>query len=190
MQFAQYALEGPVLHSILDNIEPLPHPPSDIISASEDDRGVLQTKLRTDGSLAGIVGQYIGGTKEWYSEEAIREERLVLEMDGKAVWDCATRELPAVMHEVVEAGGYKMEDVDFVVAHQANKKLLTHVMELSGIPLNKTFTNIERYGNTVAASAIIALDEFVRQEDLHRGDQEVMVAIGAGMIWGAHLMRW
>lgn len=161
-----------------------------IISESKDESGFLQSKLRTDGSLAHIVGQYVGGTKEWYSPEALAENKIVLEMDGPAVWDCATRELPAVIHEVVEAGGYEIKDVDFVVAHQANKRLLTHVLERAGVPLDRTFTNIERYGNTVAASAFIALDECVRQKKIGSGDLVVMVAIGAGMIWGAHLIRW
>jgi 3-oxoacyl-[acyl-carrier-protein] synthase-3 len=158
--------------------------------ATEPGQGILQSKLRTDGSLAGIVGQYVGGTEEWYSPEAFKEGRIKLEMDGRAVWDCAVRELPAVIREVVKDGGHTIEDVDFVVAHQANKRLLTHVLELVGVPLDKSYTNIERYGNTVAASAFVALDECVRQGKITRGDLVILVAIGAGMIWGAHLIRW
>lgn len=154
------------------------------------DQGILNSKLRTDGSLTGIVGQYVGGTEEWYSKEAFEEGRIKLEMDGRAVWDCATRELPAVIREVVEDAGYTLDDVDFVVAHQANKRLLHHVLEVSQVPLHKTYTNIEKYGNTVAASAFVALDDCVRQGHVARGDLIVLVAIGAGMIWGAHLIRW
>lgn len=158
--------------------------------APEAEQGILQSKLRTDGSLTGIVGQTVGGTQEWYSKEALDEGRVKLEMDGRAVWDCAVRELPEIIREVVKAGGHTLDDVDFVVAHQANKRLLSHVLELTGIPLSKTYTNIEHYGNTVAASAFVALDECVRQGKVKRGDLIVMVAIGAGMIWGAHLIRW
>lgn len=154
------------------------------------EQGILQSKLRTDGSLAHIVGQYVGGTKEWYSEQALAEGRVKLEMDGRAVWDCAVRELPAVIREVVHAAGHTLDDIDFVVAHQANKRLLGHVLELTGVPLSKSYTNIERYGNTVAASAFVALDECVRQGKVKRGDLIILVAIGAGMIWGAHLIRW
>lgn len=158
--------------------------------SSDPEQGILQSKLRTDGSLTHIVGQYVGGTIEGYTPEAVRDGRIKLEMDGRAVWDCATTELPAVIREVVEMGGYSVDDVDFVVAHQANKRLLGHVLERTGVPLDKTYTNIERYGNTVAASAFVALDECVRQQHVKRGDLVVMVAIGAGMIWGAHLIRW
>ena len=162
-----------------------------VVSPAPDaSSGILASKLRSDGTLTGIVGQYVGGTKEWYTPEAIRDGLVKLEMDGRAVWDCASRELPEVVREVVAEGGYRLEDVDFVVAHQANKRLLYHVMEQTGVPLSKTYTNIERYGNTVAASALVALDETVRGGLVKRGDLIVMMAIGAGMTWGAHLIRW
>jgi 3-oxoacyl-[acyl-carrier-protein] synthase III len=162
-----------------------------IVSASPDDRrGFLESRLRTDGSLTGIVGQYVGGTKDWYTPESIANGEVKLVMDGRAVWDCAADVLPKVIHEVVEAGGYTLADVDFVVAHQANKRLLYHVLERTGVPLSKTFTNIEKYGNTVAASAFIALDECVREGRVKPNDLIVFLAIGAGMTWGAHLIRW
>lgn len=158
--------------------------------APDEQSGILSSKLRSDGALAGIVGQYVGGTRDWYTPESVARGEIKLQMDGRAVWDCATRELPAVIREVVGNAGYSLDDVDFVVAHQANKRLLYHVLEATGVPLRKTYTNIERYGNTVAASAFVALDEAVRQQLFRRGDLIVMVAIGAGMTWGAHLIRW
>lgn len=158
--------------------------------ASREGQGILESVLRSDGSLTGIVGQYIGGTKEWFTPEAVRDGKIKLEMNGRAVWDCATRELPAVIQEVLARGGHRIEDLDFVVSHQANKRLLFHVLELAGISLEKTHTNIEQYGNTVAASAMIALDESVRLGRIRPGNLVLMMAIGAGMIWGAHLIRW
>lgn len=162
-----------------------------VMSASPDrDSGILASSLRADGALTDIVGQYVGGTREWYTPEALEQKKVKLEMDGRAVWDCAVEVLPEVIKEVVAKGGYQLEDVDFVVSHQANKRLLYHVMERAGIPLEKTFTNIEAYGNTSAASVFIALDEAARQKKFNRGDLIVMMAIGAGMNWGAHLIRW
>jgi 3-oxoacyl-[acyl-carrier-protein] synthase-3 len=162
-----------------------------VVSRSPDDRrGFLESRLRTDGSLTGIVGQYVGGTKEWYTPEGLAQGNVKLEMDGRAVWDCAVDVLPKVIDEVVTAGGHRLGDVDFVVAHQANKRLLYHVLENAGVPLSKTYTNIEKYGNTVAASAFIALDECVRLGHVKANDLIVFVAIGAGMTWGAHLIRW
>ena len=161
-----------------------------IVSRSPDERGFLESRLHSDGSLTEIVGQYVGGTKTWYTPESIQNGEVKLVMDGRAVWDCAADVLPKVIHDVVGSAGYTLADVDFVVAHQANKRLLYHVLELTGVPLSKTFTNIERYGNTVAASAFIALDECVRQRRVKRNDLIVFLAIGAGMTWGAHLIRW
>ncbi len=162
-----------------------------VVAKSPDGhRGFLESRLKTDGSLTGLVGQYIGGTKTWYTPEAITNGSVKLEMKGRAVWDCAVDVLPKVIHEVVEAGGYRLEDVDFVVAHQANKRLLYHILERTGVPLSKTFTNIEKYANTVAASAFITLDESVRLGHVKPNDLIVFLAIGAGMTWGAHLIRW
>ncbi len=160
-----------------------------VISASPDgERGFIESRLRNDGSLTHIVGQYVGGTREWYSAE--NADRIHVEMDGRAVWDTAVRELPAVLTEVVEAGGYQVSDLDFVISHQANKRLLSTVLDKVGVPLSKTYTNVERYGNTVAASAFIALDEAVRETYIRPGNLVVLMAIGAGMSWGAHLIRW
>jgi 3-oxoacyl-[acyl-carrier-protein] synthase III len=162
-----------------------------IVSTSPDPKtGVLVSKLHADGSLTGIVGQFVGGTQQWYTPELVRDGKVRLEMDGRAVWDCAVTVLPEVIQEVVREGGVRVEDIDFVVSHQANKRLLLHVLERSNIPLSKTYTNIEKYGNTSAASALIALDECVRQGLVKSGQLILFMAIGAGMIWGAHLIRW
>lgn len=153
-------------------------------------QGVLQSRLHTDGSLFHIVGQYGGGTSDPLTPELVAARRHMLTMDGRAVWDCAMREMPAVVREVLEAEGVSVSAVDFVVSHQANKRLLHSVLEELGVPTDKTYTNVERYGNTVAASAMVALDESWRQGLFSRGDLIVLLAIGAGMAWGAHLIRW
>ena len=76
------------------------------------------------------------------------------------------------------------------MSHQANKRLLFAVLDELQIPTHKTYTNVERYGNTVAASAMVALDEAVDKQLIKSGDLIVLLAIGAGMSWGAHLIRW
>jgi 3-oxoacyl-[acyl-carrier-protein] synthase III len=162
-----------------------------IVSASPDgNRRIIDSRLRTDGSLAEIVGQFGGGTRDPLTPELVAEKRHKLRMDGRAVWDCATREMPAVVRELLEAQKMTVSDVDFVISHQANKRLLYAVLEGLNIPPEKTYTNVEQYGNTVAASAMIALDESVKKGLIKRGDLIVLLAIGAGMSWGAHLMRW
>ncbi len=162
-----------------------------ILAPSPDgERGIIASKLGTDGTLTEIVGQYVGGTREPLTPQHIIDKKHYLSMDGRAVWTCAERELPAVIRDVLAMAGKTAADVDFVVSHQANKRLLAHILELVGIPMSKTYTNIERYGNTVAASALIALDEVTRAQLIAPGSLVVMSAIGAGMTWGAHLIRW
>lgn len=158
--------------------------------APDSGSGILESRLHADGKLTGIIGQYVGGSRQWYTPELVRDKKVKLEMNGSAVWDCATEVLPKVMHEVVEAGGYQMSDVDFVVSHQANRRMLLHILERAGVPLDRTYTNMDRYGNTGPASSLIALDEAARRGHLQRGKLAVFTAIGAGMMWGAHLIRW
>ena len=162
-----------------------------VVSPSTDEgRGILQSRMHTDGSLADIVGQFAGGTREPLTVDVVAKKRHTVKMDGRAVWDCAMREMPGVVREVLDAEGVDVCDIDFVVSHQANKRLLHSVLETLGIPTSKTYTNVENYGNTVAASALVCLDEASRTDLIRRGDLIVVLAIGAGMSWGAHLMRW
>ncbi|MFO0726542.1 MAG: ketoacyl-ACP synthase III [Myxococcota bacterium] len=162
-----------------------------IVSATEEtERGILASRLHTDGSLTHIVGQYSGGTVQPLTPENVRNGDHLLKMDGRAVWDCGVREVPAVIHEALEAAGKTVKDVDFVVSHQANKRLLFEILDRAGLKGCRTYTNVERYGNTVAASALIALDEVARQELVKPGELVLMCAIGAGMTWGAHVFRW
>jgi len=162
-----------------------------VVSKSEDEnRRIIESRLRTDGSQADIVGQFGGGTKDPLTPELVADKRHKLRMDGRAVWACATQEMPAIVQEVLSAQKVTVSDLDFVISHQANKRLLFAVMDKLNIPTSKTYTNVEKYGNTVAASAMIALDESVRSGLIKKGDLIVLLAIGAGMSWGAHLLRW
>jgi 3-oxoacyl-[acyl-carrier-protein] synthase III len=162
-----------------------------VVSRSPDgDRGILSSKLGTDGSLAEIVGQFAGGTRKPLTPEVVAKGEHLLTMDGRAVWDCAMREVPKVIREALELAGKTVEDVDFMISHQANRRLLGQILAEVGIPIEKTHTNVEKYGNTVAASALIALDEAAQAELIKPGDVVVLSAIGAGMTWGAHVMRW
>jgi 3-oxoacyl-[acyl-carrier-protein] synthase-3 len=162
-----------------------------IVSHSPDPKsGILVSRMHADGNLTHIVGQYVGGTETWYTPELVRDGKVRIEMDGRAVWDCAVRVLPELIDEVLDEAGLEVDDIDFVISHQGNKRLLLHILEQSKIPLSRTYTNIHKYGNTSSASALIALDESVRLGHIQRGHLVLFLAIGAGMNWGAHLIRW
>ena len=162
-----------------------------VVSRSDDDRrGILASRLRTDGSLAEIVGRFPGGSRQPLTPELVADNGHFLKMDGRAVWKVAIRVLPEVIKQVVADGGATVSDLQFVVSHQANKKLLLAALAELGVSADRTFTNVETYGNTGPASALLALDEAARGGCFSRGDLIVLLAIGAGMTWGAHLIRW
>jgi 3-oxoacyl-[acyl-carrier-protein] synthase-3 len=162
-----------------------------VVSPSPDgERGILQSRMYTDGTLTEIVRQVAGGSVRPLTPEVVARSEHTLDMDGRAVWECAERTVPAVIREVVQAGGYTVNQVDFLVSHQANRNLLMHLVGLAGISPERTLSNVDKYGNTGAASSLVALDEAVRTGRVKPGMLVVLVAIGAGMTWGAHLLRW
>lgn len=154
---------------------------------TQEDKGILAGRMYTDGSQTEIVGHYGGGTREPNPADPLRR---FIQMDGKAVWDAAVVALPATVREALADAGMSTADVDFVVGHQANRRLLLHILSLLEVPPERTFTNVEVYGNTAAASALIALDEAVRGGHLRPGMRTVLMAIGAGLTWGALVMKW
>lgn len=162
-----------------------------VLAPAEDEgRGILSTRLRTDGTLADILTIPAGGSKEPLTEENIREQRHKVTMNGREVFKTAVRELTAITHEALQAHGLRANQVDHVIVHQANLRILEAVLQRVEIPVEKCWINLDKYGNTSAASVPIALDEVNRAGKLKRGDLIAMMAVGAGMTWGSAVVRW
>jgi 3-oxoacyl-[acyl-carrier-protein] synthase-3 len=111
-------------------------------------------------------------------------------MNGREVWDFVIDAFPQAVREAVRGAGLSLQDVELVVSHQANAILIRACMERLGLPMDKTYLTVERYGNTSAASVPITLDEAARAGRLRRGDLVVLVAFGGGLTWGATALRW
>lgn len=111
-------------------------------------------------------------------------------MNGRLVFQHATRRFCEAIGEVLEKGGAGIDDVALLIPHQANQRITDAVAERVGMPAERVYSNIARYGNTTAASIPIALAEAVREGRLQRGDLLVTVAFGSGFTWGANLIRW
>ncbi len=158
--------------------------------AEEPERGILSTHLRTEGTLADILTVPGGGSREPVTEENIRSQRHKLTMNGREVYRFAVRALADSTREALSANGLVPSQVDHVIAHQANSRILEAVMERVEVPLEKCWINVDRYGNTSAASLPISLDEALRAGRLKRGDIVALMAIGAGMAWGSAVVRW
>jgi 3-oxoacyl-[acyl-carrier-protein] synthase-3 len=153
------------------------------------ERGVLSTSLRTDGSMTGILGIYAGEPGA-APNEAGRSAEAKIRMRGREVYRAATRLLPEIVAQALEQAGLSPRDIDHVVAHQANARIIESVLKTLDIPLEKCWMNIARFGNTSSASLPITLDEANRAGRLKRGDVIAMMAIGAGMTWGGAIVRW
>ncbi|HWX14178.1 MAG TPA: beta-ketoacyl-ACP synthase III [Methylocella sp.] len=158
--------------------------------ANDPQRGLLSTHLHSDGRAAGILSIPGGGSQYPPSEEMLEQKMHKIAMNGREIYKFAVRVLPEAILEALDANGLSVADIDHIVPHQANARIVEKVLEKLGIPLEKCWLNLERYGNTSSASLPISLDEANRAGRLKPGDLIAMMAIGAGMTWGSAVMRW
>lgn len=153
-------------------------------------RGILTTRLHSDGSLVPILFQPGGGSREPISEKVLRDKSHFVKMNGREVFRVAVRALEESCREVLAAEKLTPGDVTYVIAHQANKRILDATLQRLEIPASKCWMNLEKYGNTSAASVPMTLDEANRAGWFKPGDVILMMAIGGGMAWGASVVRW
>lgn len=163
-----------------------------VMTASEDQgRGVIETILRGDGK--DLDKLYVAGTgfrfRPYVSSEQLAKGDHVPTMDGRAVFKMATTRMIEVAEEIMKKHGVGISDVSLVLMHQANMRINEYCAKQLGVPPDKIIHNIERYGNTTAATIPLLWDEAARAGRLKKGDLILMVAFGAGMNWGASLTR-
>lgn len=143
-----------------------------LLEPRQDGTGVLGSEMRSDGRLAGIL------------------DAPQIHMDGKAVYRCAVSQMPAISRLLLEKLGLTVDDVNLLVPHQANIRIIQSTGENLGIPSERVFVNVQDYGNTSSATIPIALAQALDEGRIRPGDLVLTVAVGAGMIWGANLIRW
>ena len=155
-----------------------------------DDRGILSTHLFADGAGMPFLNIPGGGSAEPTTAKTVEAKRHFVKMQGKPVFTHAVKNISAAAEAALAANGKTGGDVDMVVAHQANIRILAGVAERLGLPLDKFYLNIHKYGNTSSASIPIALDEAAREGKVKPGDLLLMAALGAGLSWGSALVRF
>jgi 3-oxoacyl-[acyl-carrier-protein] synthase III len=153
-------------------------------------RGLLSTHLFADGTLTDILYQPAGGSREPLTAAGIAEKRQFVKMNGREVYKHAVRNIAAASKVALDANGLVPADVSLVVAHQANLRILEGVAERVGIPLDRFFVNIDRYGNTSSASVPTALDEAIEAGKVRDGDFLLLSALGGGLAWASAMVRW
>lgn len=162
-----------------------------VLAASEEaDSGVMSTHLHADGRLWELLTVRGLGTSCMVDEDMLKQGLHYIEMNGREVFKHAVRALESAAMEALEANGWSGEDIDLLVAHQANIRILEFLRERLGLPREKVFINIDKYGNTSAASIPIALDEANRSGVLKPGHKVLMVSFGGGFTWASAAVTW
>ena len=161
-----------------------------VLEPASDGGGVYASELFADGTRVDVLKIPAGGSAMPISEASLKDRLHYIQMDGKEVFKFATRAVPEAVEAVLAKAGIALEDVDFVIPHQANQRIIDAAGDRLGIPREKMVSNISRYGNTSTASIPLAIDELVREGRLKKGMVVVLVGFGAGLTWGATVLRW
>ena len=152
--------------------------------------GILATDMGSDGSAAELLYMPGGGSKHPPSHTSVDQRLHFLRMNGGEIFKLAVRRMADSAKQVIKDARLHPEHVECFIPHQANTRIIEAVAKRADLPLEKVFMNLQRYGNTSAASNLIALYEAVKDGVVKRGDHIVMVAFGAGLTWGSILLQW
>ncbi|HVS16203.1 MAG TPA: beta-ketoacyl-ACP synthase III [Thermoanaerobaculia bacterium] len=162
-----------------------------VLRAEEGERGVLASALHSDGALSQLICMPGGGSRRPASDRSSIDERLpFIKMRGSETFKVAVRSLAEVSDEVLAKIGLRYSDVRWLIPHQANRRIIDAVGQRLEIDPERVYVNVERFGNTSAASIPIALDELNRSGRLDEGDVVLLSAFGAGLTWAAAAIRW
>jgi 3-oxoacyl-[acyl-carrier-protein] synthase-3 len=156
-----------------------------------EEPGVIDVEVHADGAGAKLLWIEAPASSQMprITHEMIDEGKIWPAMNGKQVFRWATTKLPVVIRSVLERTGVSMSEIDLFVPHQANKRINEFICQKLEFPADKVVHNIERYGNTTAASIPLGLSEAIQEGRVQKGDRVLMAAFGAGFTWGAALIR-
>ena len=161
-----------------------------VLGSVEDDRGILSTYLGADGNLGDLLYMPAGGSLNPASRQTVDDKMHFIKMAGNKVFPHAVRNMLDAATRAMESAGVTKEQLNLLIPHQANIRIIEAIAERLGAGNEKIYVNIQKYGNTSAASIPIAMDEAVRNGKIKKGDLVLLVAFGAGFTWGAVLIRW
>jgi 3-oxoacyl-[acyl-carrier-protein] synthase-3 len=157
--------------------------------ALDDGRGVLSTKIHADGTMARLMEVPAGGSAEPLDGDRLAKKRNTVKMDGHELFSITVRHLTSYSMQALKAAGLTSAELDWVVPHQANRNIVDKISARLGYARQKFVENVAEYGNTGAASIPIALDEAVRDGRIKSGETVLLCALGAGIAWGAAIIR-
>jgi 3-oxoacyl-[acyl-carrier-protein] synthase III len=153
-------------------------------------RGIVSSFIRSDGTLAELLWRPAGGVKVPMDIAVLDQKTHLVKMAGREVFKHAVRSMAEAADQALMRAGLTGADIDLMIPHQANMRIIDATARYAGIPMDRVFVNVDRYGNMSSATVPVALDEAVEQGRLKAGDHVLMVAFGAGFTWAATVMKW
>lgn len=160
-----------------------------VVSASEE-TGIIATDIGADGASGLAITSLAYRDDEEETEKRVSHRKDTIWMAGQAVMKFAVKAMADASEKVINEAGLTWEDIDLVVPHQANYRIVDSAIKRMGIEKDKVFLNLEKYGNTSASCIPVALSQAVEQGKIKKGDKIVLVGFGGGLTWGAALIEW
>ena len=152
-------------------------------------RGILSAFLRSDGTLAELLWRPSGGAAVPFSDAVLQDRSSYVKMAGREVFKHAVRQMSEACDRALDGAKLTGSDIDVLIPHQANNRIIEATAKHAGIPMEKVYVNVDRFGNTSSASIPIALDEVIESGRVHEGSKILMVAFGAGFTWASTVVR-
>jgi 3-oxoacyl-[acyl-carrier-protein] synthase-3 len=158
--------------------------------ANGSGRGIVSSHLRSDGTLAHLLCRPAGGAIEPITQSVLDSARHLVHMQGREVFKNAVRSMAEACDLALQQAGMTSDDIDLLVPHQANVRIIEATAKYAGLDMDRVFVNVDRFGNMSSASIPVALDEAEEQGRIGPGSNILCVAFGAGLTWGATVLRW
>jgi len=161
-----------------------------IIEPTEEDRGIISMSINSDGSMWDLLHMPAGGSKQPASRESVDNKLHYIKMKGNETFKFAVRTLENLVLKILKENKLDPSQISLLIPHQANLRIIQATADRLGLPMDKVLVNIDRYGNTSAASIPIALDEAVMTGRIKDGDYILLEAFGGGITWASALIKW
>ena len=161
-----------------------------VVGKGAEGSGILSTHLHANGGLSDMIQVPGGGSREPASEKVLQEKRCFIKMKGNETFKIAVKSMEEATKEALDANKLTMNDVDLFIPHQANMRILNAVSQRLGLAREKLMINLDRFGNTSAASIPLALDQAVQEGKIRKGSVVLLAAFGAGLTWASAVVRW
>lgn len=161
-----------------------------VVSQVPTNKGILGIELGADGSGGHFLMQPAGGSKAPANEKTVKNRLHYINMEGNEVFKFAVRKMEDASLKVIKKSGMGVDDVDFLIPHQANMRIIESARKKLKLSEDKVYVNLDRYGNMSSASIPVALDEAIKEGRIEDNDIVLLVGFGGGLTWGASIMRW